>query len=185
MRLTNIELCRMARHVAEDLSTLFVIGGYGARLTEENKELLINKYSYNAEPERRERILAADESVYAFDCVCFIKALLWGFDGRADHPYGGAEYASNGVPDIYELPFFENCYSKSDRFTQIVPGEMLWLPGHTGIYLGEGLAAECTPRWQDKVQITAIQHPRKGYMTRRWSRHGFLPYVDYVDRTCR
>ena len=32
-------------------------------------------------------------------------------------------------------------------------GEMVWMDGHVGIYIGDGLAVECTPSWANKVQI--------------------------------
>ena len=181
MRLTNTELCARARHAAEDLSTLFVMGAYGSRLTASEKERLIEAYAYNQKPERREMILAADESVFAFDCSGFVKGLLWGFEGRSDHPYGGAEKDSNEVPDHWSDEFFSHCTSKSDKFLHLVPGEMLWLHCHCGIYIGDGLAAECSPSFHNRVQITSVLHPRKGYMTRYWAMHGFLPYVDYKD----
>ena len=183
--MTNTELCRIAKHIAEDLPTLFVMGGYGARLSDPMKDFFIRRYPFNALPERTEVIRAADPSTHAFDCVCFLKGILWGFDGRADHPSGGTEYLSNDVPDYSADRLFQECYSRSDCFLELVPGEMLWLKDHCGIYLSDGLAAECTPRWKGGVQITALQHPRRGYMTRRWSMHGFLPYVDYTDSEFR
>ena len=63
----------------------------------------------------------------------------------------------------------------------MVPGEGLWGPGHWGLYIGDGLAVECTPAWKNGVQITAVGNigTKAGYNTRTWTKHGRLPYVDY------
>ena len=43
------------------------------------------------------------------------------------------------------------------------------------------LAIECTPKWQNKVQITAVGNLGKkpGYNTRTWQKRGKMPYVEY------
>lgn len=55
----------------------------------------------------------------------------------------------------------------------------MWLPGHIGIYIGEGLAVESSPKWADGVQITACNCSKAGYHRRNWEKHGKLPYVTY------
>ena len=54
------------------------------------------------------------------------------------------------------------------------------MKGHVGIYIGDGLCVECTPSWENKVQITACNRSVKGYKRRNWTKHGKLPYIDYV-----
>lgn len=55
------------------------------------------------------------------------------------------------------------------------------MSGHIGVYIGNGLAVECTPRWSDGVQITAVHNIGKiaGYNGRTWTKHGKLPHVNY------
>ena len=62
-------------------------------------------------------------------------------------------------------------------------GEAVWMSGHIGIYIGDGLAVECSPKWENKVQITAVGNigSKAGYNTRTWTKHGKLPYVDYSE----
>ena len=52
------------------------------------------------------------------------------------------------------------------------------------MYIGNGLAVECSPRWANNVQITAVGNigKKNGYNTRMWKKHGHLPYVTY-DKT--
>ena len=64
-------------------------------------------------------------------------------------------------------------------------GEALWVKGHIGIYIGNGLAVECTPSWENKVQVTAVKNigAKSGYNARTWTKHGKLPYVTYTGAT--
>lgn len=59
------------------------------------------------------------------------------------------------------------------------------MPGHCAVYIGDGLAAEATPKWKGGVQITAVGNigAKPGYNTRTWERHGKLPYVSYKATT--
>ena len=49
------------------------------------------------------------------------------------------------------------------------------------MYIGDGLAVECTPIWDNGVQITAVQNigTKAGYHARKWQKHGKLPWVEY------
>ena len=73
------------------------------------------------------------------------------------------------------------CSHLSSNFSTIEVGELLWTEGHVGIYIGDGLGVECTPKWKGGVQITAVGNiaAKPGYNTRMWSKHGKLPYVSY------
>ena len=55
------------------------------------------------------------------------------------------------------------------------------MPGHIGVYIGDGLAVEATPAWKDGVQITAVYNigKKSGYNGRSWTKHGKLPYIAY------
>lgn len=139
-----------------------------------------NNNDYNRDPSRQKMIKAASADTFGFDCVCLIKGVLWGWTGDKSKPYGGAKYASNGVPDVNADAMIQKCTGISTNFSKIEIGEALWSPGHIGVYIGEGLAVECTPRWKNCVQITACNCDKPGYNRRNWSKHGKLPYVNYV-----
>jgi len=128
-------------------------------------------------------INAASEDTFGFDCICLVKGVLWGWDADKDKVYGGATYENNDVPDIGVESMINVCTDVSTDFSTILPGEFLWMSGHCGIYIGEGLGIECTPKWTNNVQITAVGNIGKinGYNTRTWTKHGKLPYVDYSD----
>jgi hypothetical protein len=122
---------------------------------------------------------------FGFDCVNLIKAILWGWTGDKSKSYGGSTYASNGVPDISADSMITVCKSVSNAdWANMTPGEVVWMKGHIGIYVGNGLCVECSPAWKNKVQITAVGNigAKSGYNSRTWTKHGLLPYVDYSDQ---
>lgn len=178
---TGKELALAAKAVAENYKTIYAKGCFGWPMMEKNKSRAIASYAYNAKEERARRIHSADENVFAFDCVCMIKALFWGWEGNSSHIYGGATYVSGGVPDVNANQMMALCSDTSEDFEGIEAGEVVWLSGHIGIYIGQGLAVECTPKWDDGVQITAVHNIGKktGFNGRTWVKHGKLPFVTY------
>lgn len=171
--------------IATNYKTLYVMGCFGAPLNEKNKTLFIEKYhwGYNNKQSRIKMIKNATSDTFGFDCVNLIKGVLWGWCGDTSKTYGGAKYLTNNVPDHGADQFIKDCDNVSSDFTNIIPGEMLWCSGHAGVYIGNGLAIECTPAWKNCVQITAVSNINKlaGYNNRKWTKHGRIPWVDYSD----
>lgn len=110
-----------------------------------------------------------------------IKGVLWGWCGDASKTYGGASYASGGVPDIGADTMITKCSGLSTDFSRIVPGEAVWLKGHIGVYIGGGKVIECSPAFKNCVQVTACLNigAISGLNGRRWTKHGKLPYITY------
>lgn len=176
---TAAELAKRALDVAKNYKTLYVMGCFGAPMTEANKDRYIKHHTYNKAADRQAIIKAATANTFGFDCVCLIKGLLWGWEGNKGHVYGGAKYATNGVPDINADAMISVCKEVSTDFSRIEIGEVVWMKGHVGIYVGDGLAVECTPSWKNCVQITACNCTKSGYNRRNWTKHGKLPYITY------
>ena len=185
-KMTAQELVNKAVDIAKNYKTLYVMGCFGAPLTGSNVSRYCNNHSYNKDATRTAMIKAAANQsppVYGFDCVNLIKGILWGWNGNAAKTYGGASYAVNGVPDIGADTMITKCTGVSTTgWGDMVIGEAVWMSGYIGIYIGDGLAVECTPKWENKVQITAVGNigSKSGYNTRRWTKPGTLPYVDYT-----
>lgn len=180
--MTNTEFVKRLKDAATNHKTLYVMGCFGAPMTEKNKVRYINNGSsddYNARADRKAMINAATADTFGFDCVCLIKGILWGWTGDKSKIYGGSGYAINGVPDIGADDMITKCSEISTDFTKIEPGEAVWMKGHIGVYIGDGLAVECTPKWENKVQITACNCSKSGYNRRNWTKHGKLPYIKY------
>ena len=165
--------------IAENYKTLYVMGCFGSPLNSANKKRYTSNHSYNEQADRTAMINNASSDTFGFDCVCLIKGILWGWNGDLSKTYGGAKYGTNGVPDISADAMINVCSDISTDFSSIEVGEAVWLKGHIGIYIGDGLAVECTPKWDNCVQITACNRTISGYNRRNWTKHGKLPYVSY------
>lgn len=176
---TGKQLAEAALNVAKNYKTLYVMGCFGAPMTAANKARYTKNHSYNKATARTAMINAASADTFGFDCVCLIKGLLWGWNGDTSKAYGGAGYAVNGVPDIGADTMIAKCSGVSTDFSKLEIGEAVWMSGHIGIYIGDGLAVECTPRWSNCVQVTACNCAKSGYNRRNWTKHGKLPYVSY------
>lgn len=168
------------KDIATNYKTLYVMGCFGAPMTAANKKRYIDHHPYNKQPARVKLINAASADTFGFDCVCLIKGVLWGWSGDKSKIYGGAKYATNGVPDVDANTMINLCSEVSTDFSKIEIGEAVWTDGHIGVYIGDGLAVECTPAWKNRVQITACNCSKPGYNTRKWKKHGKLPYIDYT-----
>lgn len=153
--------------------TLYVMGGFGAPAGYgNNRYRYSNNNPYNRQESRRKLINAAAPDTFFFDCVGLVKGVLWDFNRDPDRVYGGADYASNNVPD-YDAKemMFSGCPDAALIKGKPEPGEFLWFNGHCGVYLGENKTIESTPSGKDGVQIRTFDS--------RWTHHGHLKYVDY------
>ena len=174
------ELVAKVTDIAKHYKTLYVMGCFGAPMTAANKTRYTQNHSYNKSAARTAMIMAASDDTFGFDCVNLIKGVLWGWTGDKTKAYGGAKYAVNGVPDIGADTMITKCKdASSSGWDKVDPGEVVWTDGHIGVYIGNGLAVECTPLWKNCVQITAVGNigSKSGYNTRTWKKHGHLPYV--------
>ncbi len=187
MIFTDKEFIAKLLDVAQNYKTLYVNGCFGAPMTEANKKRYIAHSKYNQKVKPKAAIEAASADTFGMDCICMIKAIFWQWCGDVNHPYGGAIYKSNGVDDMTLDTMLSMCADVSTDFSDIVPGELLWMDGHVGVYIGDGLAVECTPAWKNGVQITAVKNigSKKGYSGRTWIKHGKLPWIGYEKKEAR
>lgn len=177
--MTNKEFVSKITNIAKNYKTLYVMGCFGSPMTEANKLKYCSNHSYNKSSTRQKMIKSASSDTFGFDCVNLIKAVLWGWNGDKTKTYGGAKYATNGVPDINADTMITKCLNVSTNFSNLEVGEAVWCPGHIGVYIGNGLAVESTPAWGNCVQITACNCTKAGYNRRNWTKHGKLPYITY------
>ncbi len=123
-----------------------------------------------------------EDGYYLFDCVCLIKSILWGFDFKIGG-HGGAIYLANGVPDVGANRLIDLCYDISYDFSKIEIGEILWLDGHVGIYVGDRHVVEATKAWESKVlESTVLENGvriKNNHQVYTWIKHGKLPYITY------
>ena len=182
-------LAAKAVDIAQRKKTIYGYAMYGFQINDKtiaSKALQnLNGWYTTKNVNKLKAVANQQPPVWGFDCVNLIKALLWGWTGDESKEKGGSVYAANGVPDTNADGMIKRCHDVTDDFTSIKVGEVVWMSGHIGIYIGDGLAVECTPKWDDGVQITAVHNIGKktGFNGRSWEKHGKLPYVSYGDET--
>ena len=180
---TGSDLATACVDVAKNYKTLYVMGCFGAPMTAKNKVRYCNNHAYNKKAARTKMIQAATADTFGFDCVNLIKGLAWGWCGDTTKTYGGASYKSNDVPDKSANGMIKLCIDVTEDFSNIEVGEAVWMDGHIGVYIGDGLAVESTPAWKNCVQITAVHNigKKSGYNGRKWTSHGKLPFIEYPE----
>jgi hypothetical protein len=157
--------------------TAYMWGTYGRPITDALINAKKKQYPKRYTGSRVAKLRAlVGQGFYAWDCVGLIKGILWGWNGKKNVPY-----ATNGVPDTNTTGMRSRCTHRSTDFSTILPGCMLYKPGHVGIYIGDGLAVEATSAWDSKVMITAVTNigRKSGHKQKRWTEHGRLPWIDY------
>lgn len=172
--------------LAKNTPSLYVMGGWGFPLGYDGNKERTQTNAYNRRPERKEKIFSdSSNNKFSWDCCGMVKGIVWGWNRDYTKKNGGAVYASNGLPDwdAKEI-MFKGTTEQSTDFSKIDPGEFLWLDGHCGVYLGNGLSMESTPSWDDGVQITAVSNIGEipGYHSRKWTYHGHLKCIDYSSK---
>ena len=183
--MTGRALAARAVDIAQRFKTIYGYAMYGFQITDatiKNKSLQnLNGWYTTKRINMLKAVANQQPPTWGFDCVNLIKGILWGWTGDATKEKGGAKYGTNGIPDTNADGMIKRCTDVSSDFTTIEVGEAVWLSGHIGIYIGDGLAVECTPNWANGVQITAVHNIAKqaGFNGRTWTKHGKLPHVDY------
>ena len=111
------------------------------------------------------------------DCSGLIKGILWGYPDKG-------KYASNGVPDSNANNMIRTyCTGVTSDMSKLRKGMVVWLNGHIGIYCGDGVVVESSPRWENGIQRTypvGCPVSNKHHLNqRKWNKCGYLKWIDY------
>lgn len=176
--------------LAESCKTIYIKGCFGAPMNDKNKKRYTGPTALAYNRQRAAMINACSADTFGFDCICLIKAALGLWNADASKTYGGTQvnkeangisFGPDHVPDIGADGIVKYLIDCTTDFSNIIPGECVWMQGHVGVYVGNGKVIECTPKWTNDVQFTNLGNI--GYKSgnwRNWTKHGKLPWVDYV-----
>ena len=183
--MTAAALCAKALDIARNYMTSYMLGPWGWPA---NDKMITRATTNGSNANTNKQWLTEANAIkgkgFLFDCVGLIKGILWGWCGDLSRTYGGAGYACNGVPDYGADTMIAKCSDVSTDFSTIVPGEVVWMSGHIGIYVGGGVVVESTPKWRWGVQESTCLNAAGKQLpgtagSRTWTKHGKLPWVDY------
>ena len=170
--MTNKEFVDKLLNIVNNYKTIYAYGTFGQKLTTSIINQKAKQYPNWYTSTRKNNLLnLVGKNYFAFDCVGLIKGVLWGWNG-SNTTNGGAKYQSGGVPDINANGLINKCTNISTNFSSITMGEVVWMNGHVGIYYKNGQVIECSPAFNNKVQITNLTQ-------RAWKKHGYLPWITY------
>lgn len=116
-----------------------------------------------------------DRAAWNVDCCRMIKGFLWGFDYDKYADHGGAVWRK-GYPDYTTEGMIAHCRDVSSDMSKdaIRPGELLWMKGHVGLYVGDGNVIEAAPSLKG-CACTSLSY-------QRWEKHGFIREIDYGEQ---
>ena len=146
----------------------YVWGTYGHVLTRSYYEAKLAQYPEGV-GNYADFILANWLGKRTADCVGLVKGYCW-FDPEAQ----SIGYAVNGMPDIATEQMIEWCDEKGSMdIMPEIPGLLLWMDGHVGIYIGDGYAIEAmgTRYGVVKTQVAG----------RGWQKWGKIPSIEYIE----
>lgn len=191
------QLVSKLNEIVEDYNTMYVYGAVGQHLTASlisDRAKAYPSFYTSTKLKEYENAIASGKYIWGFDCVNVIKSVLWGWNGDKNKTLGGATYGSNGVSDVNANGCISICKNVKSYFgsndnvnpwNDIELGEAVWTDGHIGVYVGEGLVIECTPKWDNCVQITGLGNKPfdKTYNNKKrtWKKHGKLPWITYLS----
>ena len=145
--LTSIDICRKAKELSSE-KTLYVKGGHGNYLNQKNKLRFSNNDIYNIK--RTNIIFAADEDTKAWDEFGFLAAV--------------SGYNCRTIGEVAAL-----CEDISKDFSNILPGEIVFLKDRFGIYIGDRRVITLSPNGIGETIVDG------------WVSHGKLPEIQYTE----
>ena len=175
--MNNKEFANKCLEIANKYKTCYASGCFGQKATDSFINDKAKQYPSWYTKSRVNKLKALPDDTRLFDCCGLIKAIQWGFPNVV--------YTSNGLKDVNDQGLWDMSKEQSKDFKNIKVGELLWIKGHVGLYVGDGKTVECTTNWTGNVQITAVSNigSIKGLKSRKWTAHGKLPFIDYVEET--
>lgn len=163
----NLDLAQWAI-AAEKAGWGYVWGTYGPILTRSLFEMKLEQYPEDVGGYQE---YIADNYIgkRTADCVGLIKGYSW-YDPQTE----SFDYAVNGMPDLSANQIYEFASEKGSIDTiPEIPGLLVWMDGHVGIYIGNGEVIEAMGTHYGVVRT---QLSRRGWQA--WAKVTGITYME-------
>lgn len=134
---------------------------------------------------------------WSMDCLGFVHTMVNGFCGNKNQLGGGAVMDEFVTSTTEGETLWNYCYDQSYNFNKKVPGELLYMDGHVGLYIGDcepfadgrifNVAECCYSSFGGGGMLTYVtpagtRYNHKGGATAgAWSAHAKFYRVDYDE----
>ena len=163
----NLDLVQWAVE-AEEAGWGYVWGTYGHVLTRSYYEAKLEQYP-DGVGKYADFIEANWLGKRTADCVGLVKGYGW-FDPETQ----SIGYGINGMPDYATEDMINWCSERGSLDTMPeIPGLLLWMDGHVGIYIGDGYAIEAMGT---RYGVVKTQVEGRG-----WQLWGKIPCIEYIE----
>lgn len=162
---TNTGLVNYAR---EQLGRPYWYGTFGNKATEDLLKRKTAQYPQHYQQARMEKY-NSQLGFRVHDCVGLIKGYLWSEDAESTPKYKAEQ-------DVSANGMLKKCKSRGRIHTlPEIPGILVFMPGHVGIYCGDGRVIEARGFHYGVVET--------GLDERNWENWGRCPWIKYPDAT--
>lgn len=160
---TNTELVEYAK---SQLGKPYWYGTFGNKATKDLLERKKQQYPQHYQNERMEKY-NKQLGFRVHDCVGLIKGCLWSDDVNSVPVYNAAQ-------DVSANSMLKKCNQRGRIHTlPEIPGILVFMPGHVGIYCGDGKVIEARGFHYGVVETKLSERP--------WENWGKCPWIKYPE----
>lgn len=138
-------------------------------------------------------------SHWTFDCLGFVHTLVNGFSGDQSKLGGGAVMDSFVLLTTEESTLYDYCHDQSTNFKYKICGELLYMKGHVGLYVGDikpfddgrifNVAECCLNSFGGGGMLTYVAdngiryNHKNGSTAGYWTHHAKFNRINYITDT--
>lgn len=178
---TNIGLVEFAKRTVAEGNWVYLMGSIGNYLTPDflTQKVKMNQHNWytNDKVDAIEATMATGKQYRCVDCVGLIKCYYWN-DYRQGNASGYKASTDVGADYMYRIATEKG---NIDTIPEIL-GLAVWMPGHIGVYIGNGKVIESTPNKKYAKYEHNLGGPCETDLAGRgWTHWLKVPFIDYIE----
>ena len=165
---TNLGLVEYVKSKLE-LPTIYMLGGFGRKLTKAQIDRRINELKCQ-HTIKNKKIIEKGIGKYCFDCVGLIKGYIW-----ETEPGKVGYNVPKGSDQNTDMMYANNSGMGTIKTMPELPGLIVYMKGHTGVYIGNGEVVEATPAF-GAWGVTKTKLSQRNWT--HWLKYKFIEYIE-------